>query len=80
MQLNLAPNQLYLPDYEAEKGKWPKFRILTLHVLCAARITEFITNFEDVTIKEANKDPLHGKKKYMAHLVSQPLLYYTFRA
>ena len=43
---------------------------LTRFQFYVGRITDFITNFEDVTIKNDNKDPLWGKKKYMTALVS----------
>jgi hypothetical protein len=50
MQLNLAANGLYMPDYEAEK----------------ARLVDFITTYEDLSIKDP--DPIHGRKKYMIAL------------
>ena len=33
------------------------------------RIVDFITNFEDPTIKNDMRDPIWGKKKYMIQLV-----------
>ena len=32
------------------------------------KATEFITQFQDATISNANEDPIHGKLKYMTQL------------
>ena len=67
MQLNLAANGLYMPDYEAEKGK---LRLkLALTEIKIARLVDFITTYEDLSIKDP--DPIHGRKKYMIALVSE---------
>jgi len=56
MQLSL-PKDLYMPDYEAEKGI---YTLTITHYI--AKCVEFITSYTDASLPE---DPIHGKHKYL---------------
>jgi len=66
MQISLPSNQLYLPDYEAEKSKCHPTKT---NIKLLGRCIDFITTFQDPRLPE---DPIHSKLKYQILMVSPP--------
>lgn len=59
MQLSLQKD-IYMPDYETEKGTYILFNILI------AKCSEFLTTFVDPALEAGG---IHGKLKYMHEMV-----------